>query len=478
MENKPGLDKIILLCLAFAIILFSIAFAISSCSDKQAENVSPERSKVETSTASQNPAENAKQSPSETYEPFFKLYDLHSPGNLINSKLFLYHGHSTYILAEDNPLGQTFGDLANMGQSDDDVKTFIDEIRQLEKLGKLPKEVSIELRRSSPYGVKITSDQYLFFDEALDTNKKILDFNDPVFSFNHGKEKYYDYLLKNTDDSIATWRKSKKGKLKNYSKIQDNLKSIYSHKNLKTLSDSYPSYASEGKKLAAIIMDLIIWDQISAQVSTQIKAQTWSQVGDRVWTIVFAQVIDAVGIYVGDSIRNHIWAQIWVKIREQVKIRVSDRVLFKIWTEVRSQVENKVNQNLLHLKFDSAHRQGNLDEAVESAVDYALTVYQLGSVVIRHSPEVAQIQDDLARFIAVEMETDEIDAVLRGLKIPSMHEHYIIDNQLKILRSHLVDYLDDEGPPQKTSPQGRGDNTTVNPSKDAEGSPQKTSPKL
>ena len=362
----------------------------------------------------------------------------YSPTDFLNNKLFLYKDRSTYILAEDNLLGKTVGDLASMGQTEDDIKAFIDNFRQLEESGKLPKEVSLEVRKTSPYGVKVDGERYLFFDEALQSKAKIIAFNDPAFAFNYGKDEYFDFLLTETDHSINSWRKLRRKKGKSYSKIHDNLKSIYSIKNLQTLSESFPSYESEGKKLAAIIMDLIIWDQISEQVSTQVRAQAWTQVGDEVWAKVFPRVAKEVGLHVGNSIRNQIWAQIWEQIRDQVGVRVGHHVLFKIWTEVRSQVEDKVNRNLKHLKFAAAHREGSLSKAIESAIDYSLTVYQLGAVVIRHSLEVIQIQDDLARFISVEMEGSEIESVLANLKIPESHKHYIIDNQLRIVRSHLV----------------------------------------
>ncbi|MFK7823648.1 MAG: hypothetical protein AB8G05_05805 [Oligoflexales bacterium] len=434
MENRPGLNKIFISC---------IAFAISSCSDStnNTSNFEPETIKQEIKTFSEpeDKLENNSQDTGKKNVPFFELYESYSPGNLINDKLFLYHDNSTYILTEDNLLGKTVSEIASVGQPEDDVKTSIDEIRVLESSDKLPQEASKELRRNSLYGVKTDGDQYLFFDEALDSGAKILAFNDAVFSFNHGKEEYLSFLLSNTDSSIHTWRKSKKGNKRNYSLIRAHLKSVYLYKHFSSLSESFPSYESDNKKLAAIIMDLLIWDQISEQVSTQVKAQTWSQVGDEAWTKVWSKVIDGIESRVGNSIRNEIWAQISEKIRKQVEVRVDNHVLFKIWTQLRSQVEDQVKQNLWHLQFASAYREGSLNDAVKSAVDYTLTVYQLGSVVIRHSIEVEQIQDDLARFIYVEMETDEIQAVLENLNIPSVHEHYLIDNQLKIIRSHLMD---------------------------------------
>ena len=431
--------------------LVGIFFVLSSCGGSSNLFVASKKIETETDVKSEEVVKKANKNKSgrknkqisqstksdKKSVPFLGIHDTYAPGNFINSKLFHYQDQSTYILAEDNLLGRTVGDLASMGQTDEDIKQFIDEVRALESSGKITKEVSLEIRRGSPYGVKTADERYLFFDEALEKDAKIVAFNDPAFAFTFGKEQYFDFLLSNTDFSIEKWRKSRR-KVKSYSKIQDNLKSIYSVKNLQTLSDSFPSYESEGKKLAAIIMDLIIWDQISTQVSTQVRSQAWTHIGDEAWAKVWPRVVEEVGIHIGVSIRNQIWAQIWDQIREQVGVRIGHHVLFKIWTQVRSQVEDKVNKNLQHLQFASAHRKGNLSEALKSAIDYTLTVYQLGSVVIRHSIEVVQIQDDLARFISVEMDTDEIEAVLKNLNIPELHEHYIIDNQLKIIRSHLI----------------------------------------
>ena len=108
------------------------------------------------------------------------------------------------------------------------------------------------------------------------------------------------------------------------------------------------------------------------------------------------------------------------------------------WDQVWAQVWDQVNEDLRHCQFASAFEDGNLNEVLKPAIDYAFTVYQLGTLAMRHSEAFKSIHTNFAQFISERITEDQAAVILNGLNIPGAPEgNYLIDTQLKLINRLL-----------------------------------------
>jgi hypothetical protein len=173
---------------------------------------------------------------------------------------------------------------------------------------------------------------------------------------------------------------------------------------------------SPSEKLANILAELLIWDQVWDQVIAQVKDQAWYQGRLQVMFQVAAQV----------------GAQVWLQVMGQVKAQVKDQVWDQIWLQVRDQIQAILS------KYDLASAFGTEEykEKLRPLIHYTFLVYQLGSVVMRHSPEVRKIQADLAKVLDEKFTPEKIEEILNGLKIPESDD-LLINTQLEFIRANL-----------------------------------------
>ena len=105
------------------------------------------------------------------------------------------------------------------------------------------------------------------------------------------------------------------------------------------------------------------------------------------------------------------------------------------WGQVGDQVWDQVKEDLRHFQIASAYQAGNLNEVLKPAIDYTFTVYQLGTLAMRHSDDFKKIHTDFSEFFAEKITEEQAGEILKGLNIPNAPEgSYLIDTQLQLIR--------------------------------------------
>ena len=199
------------------------------------------------------------------------------------------------------------------------------------------------------------------------------------------------------------------------------------------LTNSLPTYETSQQKLASVLIELLTWAQVGDQVWDQVWAQVWAQVWDQVRAQVWAQVWDQVW----DQAWDQVWAQVGDQVWDQVRAQVGDQVRAQVWDQVWAQVGAQVwaNEDLRHFKFAPAFEAGNLNEVLKPAIDYVFTVYQLGTLAMRHSEAFKTTQSDFAKFISDRINEEQARVILGRLDIPDSPEgNYLVDTQLKLIK--------------------------------------------
>ena len=230
------------------------------------------------------------------------------------------------------------------------------------------------------------------------------------------------------------------------------------------LISTLPIYVTSHQRLAGVLTELIIWDQvsdivkkkvlsgiwgqvldmrgrhhhISLQEKVQLSAQIENQVLEQLWTQVGIHVSDYSSEYALDQIWNQVWGmQAWI-IGPKVKCKFSDRLLTQIRHQVSAKISSQVDIDIGKFQFAAAFDNGGLNEPLKLAINYTFTVYQLGALSMRHSKAYKAIHTKLYKYLLRRISEDQASVVLSRLNIPDAPEgNYLVDTQLKLIKRHL-----------------------------------------
>ena len=224
--------------------------------------------------------------------------------------------------------------------------------------------------------------------------------------------------------------------------IESSLKIFYNKTfQINNLIDLVPLAETAEQRLAAVIIELSIWDQAGEHAWDQIRSRVWAELKSSAWAQVGAETRFQFGKQVG----VHIWYQIWYQIRDQfevpVRTRIWDQVGELIWNQVGVHLKEKLDQELCKFEFLSANQEGKLNEVLQPAINYVFAIYQLGTLAMRQTMEYIEIKNDLANFISQNISLVEVNGILNGFKYnfpKSPAEHYLIETQLKLIKKFFT----------------------------------------
>ena len=225
--------------------------------------------------------------------------------------------------------------------------------------------------------------------------------------------------------------------------IESDLRSFHQDTfQIEKLICSLPTYETPQQKLASVLLEQFTWCQVNFEVGLQVADHVRSKAG----TQAVGQCVEQGAEQVGDYVRTQVGYQLVHQVRNQVGFLVLDQVwnhvlvqfLTQFIAQVNSQVGPLVNEDLRYFQFASAFQAGNLNEILIPAIDYTLTVYQLGTLAMRHSEAFKTIHRGLSQFISQKISEEQATAILNGLNIPDAPEgNYLVETQLKMIKRHL-----------------------------------------
>ncbi len=175
------------------------------------------------------------------------------------------------------------------------------------------------------------------------------------------------------------------------------------------------------------IADLIVWNQVKAQV----WAQVWAQVGDRIRAQAGNQVRDQVWHQFWDQVWHQFWDQVWHQFWHQVTARVRDQVWDQVWDQVRTQIGDQVN---------ATFPRTNLLSALRPIIHYVFLVYQLTA----HFRMDHSFLNEVAKDNNITNQTfiNTIPALTRFIQgqlgqLPDDDAHFLIRLELERMLSHF-----------------------------------------
>lgn len=143
------------------------------------------------------------------------------------------------------------------------------------------------------------------------------------------------------------------------------LENFYQHTlQISDLVNSPPTYESPAEKLAAIYIELSIWEQIKDQVWAEIR----SQVRNQVWFEVEAQINDHAWNHIWERVRELVehrvgrlsWNRIWGQVVSPASAQIWSRLRIEIGDKIKSLVDEQLSKSLLRFKLAEAYQEGRL----------------------------------------------------------------------------------------------------------------------
>lgn len=200
--------------------------------------------------------------------------------------------------------------------------------------------------------------------------------------------------------------------------VNMNLEYLYRENfQINKLIDALPSFDTSYQKLAAIILELVIWSQVRAGV--------WVQVGSQ------------NSEYVGGIAINQFGGEVWAKIGDYVWAQVGPQISEYVGDQVRDQVVDLMNEDLMGFDFSLAFQESYSGEEIIPRVNNIFMIYQLGSIAMKHFIEFKEIQNQLVNFISDRMTGEQVENILNGIEIPESHHNYLVVTQLKMIGRQL-----------------------------------------
>ena len=286
-------------------------------------------------------------------------------------------------------------------------------------------------RKNSRFSVRDINENVYYLEEYLSQRVRA-----PFYAINDrhilAREKPTDYI-----------KLVLKSLLHPQESIPNNLESLYQEKfEIELLLKSLPTNKTAQEKLADFLADMLIWDktlvqvralfetQIEAQVEAQVVAQVKHYVVGGYWDNVWDQAVDQVWDVAIDETWDHVWSQNVTQIVNQFETHVVD------------QISEEVTDYLSNFDLASSLREGILIETLKKEIQSIYMVYQLASISMMYSKEYRDsLNDQENRIIPIiKKNITEVQArnILESIILPeASNEHYLIKNQLDILRRHL-----------------------------------------
>ena len=209
------------------------------------------------------------------------------------------------------------------------------------------------------------------------------------------------------------------------------------------LIDSLPRGQSAQEKLAGVMIEVLVWDQIWVQVWEQVRSQVggqiWNQLGDQVWDQVGDQVWNQVGNQVRAQVRDQVRAQVGNQIKAQARGRFRAQIKALVKNQVKTQLRDLVDHNLQQFDFALAYDDGTLTSMLKPAIDYTFAVYQLGTLSLKHTTQFKNIHSGLSEFISHRISEEQALEVLNHIDIPIAPEgNFLIHTQLELIRKVIT----------------------------------------
>ncbi|MFK7826147.1 MAG: hypothetical protein AB8G05_18485 [Oligoflexales bacterium] len=193
---------------------------------------------------------------------------------------------------------------------------------------------------------------------------------------------------------------------------------------------SLPSFQDSHQKLAGILLELIIWCEILPQVEAQV-----------------GNLLDLDKNHVRELSRVLFWGQVGNHVGKQVGKYVANEVgnesLFKVLTELKDsldyqigkQVWSKLNRDLDYFINELEYCNQTLIKTLKSV----FTIYQIGTLTIRHSDEFKEIHSILSHFIFENISDNKVKSILKSIELPKLTEkNHFVDTQIKLIKSYLI----------------------------------------
>ncbi|NRA47392.1 MAG: hypothetical protein HRU09_20780 [Oligoflexales bacterium] len=195
-------------------------------------------------------------------------------------------------------------------------------------------------------------------------------------------------------------------------------------------------------RLAGILIELSIWSQLEMrvldQVEDHVEAQLWHSVDAGERAVVMDQVKHQVRSQVRAGLANSLWDRLEAHIEPLVIDRVWDLVDLRLWVLYEEKIDKQVAEDLRHFQFATAHEIKNLNEVLESAIDYTFMVHQIASLAMRHSRQLKLLQTAVAEGILEGMSDVTALSLLSSLEaIDDGASRYLSQTHLEIINKYL-----------------------------------------
>ena len=193
-------------------------------------------------------------------------------------------------------------------------------------------------------------------------------------------------------------------------------------------------------KLAHMMVELVIWDQLKSQI----KELIWKQLRESLReytagekTSIIDLINNATEKDIGREVLNEIKTQIdlpiWTNSKAQILVQAWDEQFSKTSDHIRqvfSKIDfSKIDFSLILEKIESLKKGEKkydagdvLDPTISSCIHYAFIQFQMTAIAKAHSQKQYTMEDMLADFFKERLhEPDEnIDDVLRGVVLPTI----------------------------------------------------------
>ena len=338
---------------------------------------------------------------------------------------------SSQLNLQQNPKKQRTSSLQEM----DDPETFRLQVMNRHHYGIFNKNTEVILNEKK-FIVKDTVGKPYFLEEFLNLEGRlqISEINNIEILAAEGPWRFNKLLLKTIPHKPERFSADLPLFYRNIFKIEN-------------LIESLPEYETSQEKLASVLIEILIWEQVGQRVSYQVEDyftdkadyQLYEQVDDQVYKQVEAQVEDRILAQVQDSvwaqIQNGVEAQSKDQLRNLVDDHVYEYVRNVTYEELYESISDEVSKNLLDLGFSLVFKNRYSNDALKPWIDYLFMFYQLGTLAMRHSEDIKHIHRELVQFISLRINEKQATIILKRLEIPNAPEgNFLVETQLKLLR--------------------------------------------
>ena len=319
-----------------------------------------------------------------------------------------------------------------------------------------------KLREDSKFSVTDDAGNIYFLDEflLLPGRMKISHVNNIDLLIKERPNDFNNLILKTIPNTPAEIENNLESYFRDVVKIED-------------LVAGMPQYESAHEKLAALLVDTIIYMELIDQVTSETRDQVWKQLKDQVWVHISEQVNiqnrgpawAQLGTQFWYSLRSKVWQQIrskfnprswneisenvWLNLRNNVSEDVWDNIRLKAWEQIRFQVQSQIRQNVNYkawenfknFNFSLSTQSEDFSKKIRNAIDYVYSVNQLGVISMAHSsylkPYISE-PNGLFNYIKNNLTESEAQNILDSIHLSNdFEDQYFRNIQFDILKRHL-----------------------------------------